>query len=478
MLLEERYREIHAIHATATQENNQEKLFWCLQQYKELLNQAPDEMVLMFGIGTVEMQLGFNGAAMTWFKRCLAIKELPELWNNLGTALKNENHDDLARDCWVKALALREDPDYYNNMVTLYINTGMPREGLQWAEKGLSIAPDHARLHWNHSLLLLEQGNWREGFSEYDWGLASLDRPTREYTVTPGEIPFWDGGKGKRIVVYGEQGMGDEIMFASCLPDLMKDCEVVFDCHPRMVALFERSFGVKCYGTRKNATIGWVKDEKPFDARLAIGSLFKFYRSNGKFPKTAYLKPKRELVEYYREKLKAHGDGPYVGIGWQAGTKHTRSDFRSMKLKQFIPLIEQGGTFISLQYTEESGAKCDRFFNETGFRVHHWPEVIESGPREKRNSGYDFDHTVALIAALDLCVLPNTTAVHVCGAIGKECWTLTPKAAAWRYQLKGRQMPMYGPWVRQFRGDDSFEQIIKEYRHRWPRTQPAESAAG
>lgn len=478
MLIEQVFREIHSRHAKATEENNLEAIAACCKDYKELLNQAPDEMVLLFGVGTCEMQLGFNGAAMTWFQKALSIKELPELWNNLGTAYKGENRDEEARQCWEKALSLREDPDYYNNMVTLYINTGRPAEGLEWAEKGLKIAPNHPRLHWNHSLLLLEQGRWNEGFQEYDWGLASKDRPKRAYT-DPDDLPFWDGTPGKKVIVYGEQGMGDEIMFASCLPDLMKDCKVIYDCHPRMTELFRRSFNVKCYGTRKDNVIDWPKDEK-FDARLAIGSLFRFYRSDGKFPKIPYLTPRPELVVHYNDLLKSLGDGPYVGVGWKAGTKHTRADFRSLKLSHFKPVFEQGGTFISLQYTEGSEEKCERFYEETGIRVHHWPDIVESGPRENRHTGYDYDHTIALLAALNLCIVPNTTVCHAAGAIGAECWTITPEAAAWRYQLSGDEMPMYKS-VRQFRGQDAIERIAEAYKERlhsgsW--TKLAQQAAG
>jgi hypothetical protein len=69
---------------------------------------------------------------------------------------------------------------------------------------------------------------------------------------------LWDGDRGKRIVVYGEQGIGDEIMFASCVPDLQAMSElVVLDCHPRLTTLFKRSFGIDCYGTRKDEWLNW-----------------------------------------------------------------------------------------------------------------------------------------------------------------------------------------------------------------------------
>ena len=78
--------------------------------------------------------------------------------------------------------------------------------------------------------------------------------------------------------------------------------------------------------------------------------------------------------------------------------------------------------------------------------------VHPEGKHERKNRyiGDNYDHTFALIAALDLVIAVNTTAVHACGAMGKECWTLTPGGCAWRYGLEGDQMPMYGS-VRQIR---------------------------
>jgi tetratricopeptide (TPR) repeat protein len=483
MLLKDVVNQLQADHLKATNTNNRPELERILLSYKQVLGAAPDDLAILFAVGTIELQLGFNGPAISYFKRCLDQTNDPAIWNNLGSAYKGENLDDMARQCWEEALKLREDADYYNNMVTLYINVGKPEEGIEWAEKGLALAPDHPRMRWNYSLLLLEMGRWKEGFENYESGKASLDRPIRAYTHDPDALPWWNGEPGK-VVVYGEQGMGDEIMFASAIPDAMERASIVFDCHPRMEKLWKRTFGIKCYPTRKSNTVNWAANHK-FDYRCAIGDLFRIFRSDGQFPKQPYLKPDKKLVRKYRKRLEALGPGPYVGVSWQAGTKGTRSDFRSIKLGHIQELWEIGGTFVSLQYTAGAGDKAGRFTQNTGHALHHWPEVVEAntGDTDKdgntiRALGFDFDHTVALIEALDLCILPNTTAVHVCGALGTECWTITPKEAAWRYQLEGDEMPTYGPWVRQFRGEGAIERVIQEYRDRWARSEPAREASG
>ena len=168
------------------------------------------------------------------------------------------------------------------------------------------------------------------------------------------------------------------------------------------------------------------------------------------------------------ERLTQHYPEIY-GIGWEAGYRSTRNDLRSLKLSWFNPLFEKGGTFVSLQYTAGSEEKCARFFTDTGQRVHHWTDVVEATtPSGDRYTGFDYDHTAALVRALDLCVVPNTTIAHLCGAMGDDCWTLTPDGCAWRYQLEGEHMPMYGEHVKQFRqrGRDwteVLEEVGREY---------------
>ena len=460
--LGELFNDIHARHTEYTNQNNLAGIEGLISEYENLLNHAPDEIAFLFALGTVKLQLGMHGSAIALFQQALTINDqVPEILNNLGSAWKGENDNVKAKEYYERALALRDDADYYNNMATLYVNEGNPVECERWARDGLVLSPEHSRIHWNLSLSLLEQGKWAEGFDEYEYGLKSLDRPDRNY-----EVPFWDGTPGKKIVVYGEQGMGDEIMWASCLPDVMKDCDVVFDCHDRMIDIFTRSFKVKCYPTRKDNELHWVQKEK-LDAKVAIGSLFKFYRREGEFPKVPYLKADPRKVKKWRKKLEKLGPGPYVGVGWKAGGKKTRHDLRSLKLGWFKPVFEQGGTFVSLQYTADAGGKVKRFEEDSGYKIHHWADTVETGLGDNRFAGLNYDETVSLVGALDLVICPNTTLVHLCGALGKDCWTLTPKACAWRYQLQGSEMPMYGPWVRQFREEGVFsellEQIAEEY---------------
>jgi len=453
MMLNEQLAELQTQHAKATKKHDISALKELRDKFSLLLNSAPEEPGIIFQVATLSMQLGFNGEAIQLFNRVnYYTDKYPESWNNLGAAWRNENNSDKAKYCFRQAISRREDSDFYNNMATLYINEGKPKEGVSYAEKAIGINNENFQAHWNLSLLLLELEDYKRGFTEYEFGLMTVDRPLRDYSNDPNAIPVWEGQKDKTVVVYGEQGIGDEVLFMSCLPDLIKDCkQVIIDCHPRLEGVIKRSFpSCIVYPTRKKSDITWPPNHK-IDYKIAIGSLMRLYRSEGNFPKKTYLKPDPERVKEYKLWLKTLGDPPYIGIGWAGGAKKTRQDLRSFKVSQLKSVYEQGGTFVSMQYTEEAEDKLKRFHKDTGIKIHHFPEVVRA---------FDYDETIAMAAALDLCIVPNTSLVHVCGAIGAKCWTLTPVGKAWRYS-NGEDMCFYGDWVKQYhKGSDKWDDAI------------------
>lgn len=417
-------KEAQEIHSEAIKRKDLKKIVELSEFYNVLLNQEPDNIGYLFLLATCHLQIGHNGLAIRLFEDILAKNpNLPEAWNNLGTAWKGEHVNDKAIQAFSEAAKLKEDPDFYNNLATLYVNEGDPAPGLGYAEHAIELDFNHAQAHWNKSLLLLEQGKYEQGFLEYDFGLCCAERPVALYNP---QVPMWEGQKGKRVVVYGEQGIGDEILFASCIEDLIRDSkEVIIDGHPRLVDTYKRSFpGLKVYGKRKSN----IRPEWPekVDYMVPMGSLLRYYRMDGKFPRKPYLKADPEKVAQIRKDLEELGPGPYIGIGWKGGAKKTRVDLRSTKLKDWLPVVDNDATFVSLQYTEEAQGKLERWSQE------HKPIHYHEAARSK-----NYDDALALVEALDLVISVNSAIVHASGALGKECWTLTPRKKAWRYYDNG-----------------------------------------
>lgn len=373
-----------------------------------------------------------------------------ELTNAVGTTWKHENKTEKARYWFEKAQDIlpTPNPDIQNNLATLYINEGIPEKSLHHLNAALAVAPEHAQARWNRALAYLELGDYANGFDDYKYGKRAAVRADRNYTQAP--TPEWDGSPGKTVVVYGEQGIGDEIMFASVLPDIMKTCNVIFDCHTKLHKLFCNSFPqIPIYGTREDEGINWpiLPDKKPrypIDAKIAIGDLPKFYRRDiESFPGTAYITPTNEAQHRWAKRLnETFTDGkPVIGINWIGGHKKTRIEVRSLTLEQMLPILSQDAHFVSLQYTE-CASEIFEFEQKHGIKIHNWPEASQA---------VDYDETAGLVANLDLVVSCCSSIVHLAGSMGVPCWVLTPSRPAWRYRLDLDYMPWYGKTVTLFR---------------------------
>jgi hypothetical protein len=148
--------------------------------------------------------------------------------------------------------------------------------------------------------------------------------------------------------------------------------------------------------------------------------------------------------------MEAVGPGPYICIGWRGGSKKTRKEVRSLPLRDWQIVLNKPATFISVQYNVEADQEVQGFNKDRVNKLHHWPDIVRED---------NYDDILSMMMASDLVVHVNGTAVHGCGAIGKECWTLTPSKPAWRYQLEGEKMPWYGS-VRQLRQTDGWEELL------------------
>jgi tetratricopeptide (TPR) repeat protein len=360
-----------------------------------------------------------------------------EILNALGTCYKNENRTEEARDYFNRAQALvPPNADIQNNLGTLLINEGSPAEALAIFDHSIALKPDHAQAHWNRSLAYLELGQWAEGWPEYKWGIRANVRGDRNYNP-PNHPPLahWDGTRGKKLVVYGEQGIGDELLFFSCLPELLADNElVVVDCHKKLHRLLANSFpNTLFYPTREDDIIHWgaLPDGTPryqFDAKLASGCLPRHYRmTDAAFPGTPFLRATPDASARWKDKLAALPRRPNVGISWIGGHKRTRREVRSIPLAQLEPILRAPVNWISLQYTPCEAEIAD-FHHKTGITIHHWPEAVATD---------DYNDTAGLVANLDLVITVATSVLHLAGGLGVPAWVLTASRAAWREYVTG-----------------------------------------
>jgi len=409
------------------------------KHYDALLTQNPDNAGLLATVGTMFLQSQRYGLAIALLHRAVELKPQSDVFCNLGIAYKYTGQYPKAHEAFRKACDHNPTAQSFANYSALFINNGTPEKGLEIARKALKLDKQNAMAHWHMSMCYLEQGQWKEGWEENECGFDAKMRIRRNIDGKP----YWDGTEGKTIAVYGEQGLGDEIMFASMLPDLMAKNNVILECHPRLKTLFEKAFpGIPIYGTRDQPEITWHNGHE-IDYSVSIGSLGKWYRrSRESFPGTPYLKA---------DPL-PRGDKFRIGISWTGGMKQGRIRTRSIPLAWWRPILDMPNVeFVSLQYTD-ADAEIDAA-NSNGYDIKKVPEA----------KAHDYYETARLVASCDLVISCCTSVVHLAGALGVPCWTMVPNKPAWRYGVSGgmswyRSVRLY----RQPQGDTSAWRLVIE----------------
>ena len=341
-----------------------------------------------------------------------------------------------------KALLCRPgQPAAHVTLGSAYFALGDVENALACYRQALEFNPDYPDALFHIGLIDLMLGRYREGWI----GFEQRFRRGRYRTARACE-PAWDGTPlhGRTLLIMREQGLGDEIMFASCYPELIDSaahCHI--ECEPRLEKLFVRSFpGATFHPLRDVQTLLQTDPGCPVDVRSYAGSLpHRLRNAPGDFPRhQGYLKADPARLDFWRARLAGLGAGLKVGLSWRGGTAFTHRERRTLSLEQLLPVLSVPGVrWINLQY----GKRADELVQlagSHGITVADWPEAIDG----------DYDETAALVGALDLVISACTSIVHLTGALSKPAWVMTAFVPEWRYGLHQESMPWY-PSVRLFR---------------------------
>lgn len=401
-----------------------------------VLDENPDNAWALLIAGRICIKMSRYGMAYNLLKRALDISGRYDARTNLSAACigmrKLEEAKRLLQECRrlkpsdERALAL---------LCLLAVYDCNPRLAIDLGRKALAIKPDLWDVHESVGYAHLMVGEYAEGFAGYERFIGKtkyrpIDPPSKD-------CPYWNGEEGQRLCVRGEQGLGDEMHFASILPEMVdRHEEIVFDAHEKLAGLFARSFpGIKVYPTRmsKPSEKDWRSFHK-FDHHCLIGSLALHRRKKAEdFPGTPFLVADPERRTQWRALLNEL-PGKKVGIAWTGGTKNSFRNRRSLSLEQMLPVLRVPGvSWVSLQYQDPT-EEIQEFHGEHGIEIKHWKRAAEST---------DYDDTAALVAELDLVISVCTAIVHLAGGLGKECWVLVPNKARWFYGMEGERLPWY-----------------------------------
>lgn len=303
---------------------------------------------------------------------------------------------------------------------------------LRLLDRFLAVNPNDAMLRMHRAQIRLLHEDYANGWADYRYrGLTE----SKHFRVLP--LPQWNGEdlEGKTIIVLAEQGLGDQVMFASCLPDLMglSPKKIYLEVVNRVAQTLARSFPeCEVIPTRQDRKLEWVASIKDADFYIPLGDLpFYFRKSRDAFTQVPYLRSDPQRVLYWRSELAKRGPPPYIGLSWRGGTTGTRTTVRSLDPALLVDIARSAqATCINLQYGKVDDGLAA--FAAAHAELHHWPEAIAN-----------LDEFAALIDALDGVATACNTTVHYAGALGKKVWVLAPKVPEWRYGSTYDSMPWY-----------------------------------
>ncbi|HYH18737.1 MAG TPA: tetratricopeptide repeat protein [Azospirillum sp.] len=351
---------------------------------------------------------------------------MPEALTNLGNIRHFQGRPEEAAALHRRALDLRADyADAHANLGFALGDLGDAAASEAAFGRALDLDPELGVAALNRALLRLKAGRLAEGWADYARRFVSRGHP--QGITRP--MPEWRGEDltGKRILVWREQGLGDELMFASCYPDLIARAgHVVIECDRRLVPLFQRSFPA--------ATVRAVTgDPLDADVHVAAGSLPGLLRPNlAAFPAgPSWLMADPGRAAAWRARLAERGPGPTVGIAWTSWKiDHTRRNAYT-ELGQWAPVLRvPGATFVSVQYDGryDEIAEAERRF---GVPIASFPET---------DLANDLEEAAALTAALDLVISVASAPGELAGALGVPVWRVA--ARDWT-QLGSAARPWY-----------------------------------
>ena len=428
-----------------------------IRAYRQALTLAPDHPDAHNNLGNALRMQGNLDEAVVHLERALQLKsDSADALNNLGNAIRDQGKNEEAARRFERALEIRPGfAEAHNNLGIVRMHQGRIWDALGEYEEALQLRPDYPEAHLNRALAWLALGNFSDGWTEYEWRWKLKDINERAV-----EKPRWDGSdlKGRTLLIYAEQGLGDTLQFARYFSLLKKKHgRVLFECPRPLASLLSRCPDI-------DQLIPHGGPLPPFDCQAPLlglpGALGTTLATvPGDVP---YLFANPSLVVHWKKKL-ADLTGIKVGIGWQGSTKYKGDRHRSVPLEQFAPLARLPGVqLISLQKGAPGTQQLQE--NRGGF------SVFELGPDFDEKNGA-FEDTAAVMRCLDLVVSSDSAIVHLAGALGVPVWVPLPLAVDWRWLRVREDSPWY-PTMRLFRQQtfgawsDVFERIAQELQGR------------
>lgn len=397
---------------------------------RHALRLDPAQPGLWDRLGSCRKETGRLAEARDAYERALALDPAAaEPWNNRSSVLKGQGDADGALAALRRAALLHPaSPVIRNNLADALLLLGRPAEALEQAEAALALAPGLGDARLARATALLALGRFAEGWDAWE------DRWLVQPPARPLPPPGWTGDvpAGGRLLVWGEQGVGDEIMFAALVPPLAgAGLPCILECDARLAPLFARSLpGVEV--VPRAVPPDPRLDAPDVAARIPSGSLPRLsLRDAAGFRRLApYLVPDPARTAALR--AAGRPGKPLVGIAWHT-TNPKWGRGRTIPLCDLARALHAAGArMVVLQYGDWAAPVAA--LAAEGIDIALPPDL------DLRD---DLDGLAAQIAATDLVVTIDNVTAHMAGALGHPVWVLLPHAPDWRWMRDRPDSPWY-----------------------------------
>ena len=389
----------------------------------------PDYPEALNSLATALVQAGgAKEEAIACYRKALGLRpDYAEAHNNLGHALLEQDDVDAALACFRRSASLQPDnAAFHHDIGTALGELNVQDEAVVHYERALALEPGFAEARYCQAVSRLFRQEFEPAWRGYEARFRCIRPSLRRNVATVDlyeRLPRWRGpGKGgvREVAVWGEQGLGDQLLFSTLIPELIEaGVPVAYEIDRRLLGAYERAFP----GTR------FVPGRDPPDPALQgashvlmAGSLPALFRSH----RAGFARQPRKLlgalpdrVAHYRRRLDERGPGLKVALAWRSSRKGRLGPRKSAPLEDFAELLRlPGAQFIDVQYGDTAGERR-RVEQTTGAQLLRFEEVDHFN---------DLEELLAILDACDLVVSTSNVTAHLAGALGKRTWLLYPAA--------------------------------------------------
>ena len=401
--------------------------------YQEAIELNPKYAEAHYNLGFVNQELGKNQEAVSCYQRAIELNpESAESQYNLGIVYQELGKYQEAASAYQKAIQI--DFKYikaHNNLGLVYKELGKYQEAVSCYQRAIELNPEYIEALYNIGRVQLATGDYENGWIGHEYRNNGMKEVYELLGIKDKKL--WNGKKFEgTLIVHGEQGIGDEILYSSMFPDLVNYHDnLIITTDGRLIPIMQRSFPKVNFTNRYNDDLSNKNNSSTHILAGSLGRIFRNSLNDFNKDKHQWLVPSPKQCDKFKNSLSSSKKYK-VGISWRSSG--LKSSERSIALTQLASIFpEQYFEIINLEYG-------DIRFEKNMLEKKRKRKLIYFEDLDYKN---DLEGLAALIKNCDLIVSVANAIAHLSGAIGMQTLVLVPNEPQWYWHSENRESIWY-----------------------------------